>query len=161
MSLSLQVLELDKAGDFPSPRYYHSTDNHSYVANATYPLSAGGVKLALLFQYLRAYDKTSRLRKWIIGCLVVVAAWTLAFGFLAWVPCIPVPAYWDLTVPTRARYAFGSLYVEPFVTTYTSLTTTNMILDLAILGLAAPLLLYGQPKSKRWALVSLFCVGSM
>lgn len=104
---------------------------------------------------------TSRLRKWIIASIFVVAAWTISFGFLAWVPCIPVPAYWDLSVPATVRYGFGSLYVEPFVTTYTFLTTTNMVLDLLILGLAAPLLLYGKPKSKRWALVSLFCIGSM
>lgn len=134
----------------------------SYIANATYPLSAGWVKLALLFQYLRAYDPMSRIRKLIVAALVVAGAWCLAFGYLATVPCLPVAAYWDVTIPAT-RYAFGSLFVEPFVSVYTSMTTSNMILDLIILGLAAPLLLYGkgQENRKRWALVSLFFVGSM
>lgn len=100
------------------------------------------------------------MRKWIIAVIVLAAAWCLAFGFLAWVPCIPVVAYWDLTVPA-IRYAFGTKYVEVFVTTYTSLTSTNMVLDLIILAFATPLLLYGQPKSKRWALFALFGVGCM
>lgn len=143
-------------------RFSELTTQVFYVANATYPFSAGWVKLALLFQYLRAYDENSRLRKWIKASIVVAAAWCLGFGFLAWFPCLPVEAYWNLSVPAIARYGFGSMMVEPFVATYTSLTTTNMILDLIILALAAPLLLYGkQSSSKRWALISLFCVGSM
>lgn len=145
-------------------KYSNSHETNSYVASATYPLSAGWVKLALLLQYLRAYEKTSRLRKWIIAAIVVVVAWILGFGYLACFPCLPVEAYWDITVPAL-RYGFGSIYVEPFVMTYISLTLTNMVLDLIILGLAAPLLLGRQQekeqKSKRWALVSLFCVGSL
>lgn len=143
---------------------YNLKPKNSYIANATYPCSAGWVKLALLLQYLRAYGKTSRLRKWIIAAIVVVAGWCLSYGYLGWIPCLPVQAYWDLTVPA-VRYGFSSIYVEPFVMTYVGLTTTNMILDLVILGLAAPLLLGRQQEkvqeSKRWALVSLFCVGSV
>lgn len=61
------------------------------------------------------------------------------------------------------RYGFASLYVGPFVSIYTSLVASNMVLDLMILALAAPLLLYNQDfdKRSRWTLITLFAFGSM
>lgn len=61
------------------------------------------------------------------------------------------------------RYGFASLYVVPFVSIYTSLTASNMVLDIIILALAAPLLLYSQDSNEksRWALMLLFAFGSM
>lgn len=136
--------------------------SHSYIANASYPLSAGFIKLALLFQYLRVYNKESVFRKATVATIVIVALWSTIFGVLGWVPCVPVNAFWDLTRPAT-RYGFGSLYVVPFVSIYMSLTASNMALDMVILGLAAPLLLYHKESTERsrWALVSLFGFGSM
>ncbi|KAG6355728.1 hypothetical protein INS49_003692 [Diaporthe citri] len=133
-----------------------------YIANATYPSSAGFIKLALLFQFLRIYEKGSRLWYTTVGTIVIVFAWCIGYGILGWVPTIPIQAYWDLTLPAT-RYAFGSLEVETFVYTYTSLTATNMILDIIILAIPAPLLLYNKTSStkSRWALICLFSIGSM
>lgn len=88
--------------------------------------------------------------------------WCIAYGILGWVPTIPVQAYWNLTLPAT-RYAFGSLEVEAFVATYTSLTATNMILDMIILAIPAPLLLYNKTSNakSRWALICLFSIGSL
>ena len=41
-----------------------------YIANATYPLSATLIKLALLFQYLRVFKTESRYR---VFCICVIA----------------------------------------------------------------------------------------
>ncbi|KAK2614736.1 hypothetical protein N8I77_001541 [Diaporthe amygdali] len=133
-----------------------------YIANATYPSSAGFIKLALLFQYLRLYERGTRLWYITVGTIIIVSGWCIAYGFLAWVPTVPVEAYWNLAIPAT-RYAFGSLSVDTFVATYTSLTATNMILDMIILAIPAPLLLYNKTSSRksRWALVGLFSVGSM
>ena len=75
---------------------------------------------------------------------------------MGWVPTIPVRAYWNLSIPAT-RYAFGSLEVDEFVATYTSLTATNMILDMIILAIPAPLLLYNKTSNmkSRWALICL------
>lgn len=99
-----------------------------YVANASYPSSAGLIKLALLFQYLRVYEKGTPLRIAVVITTVIVALWCLAYSILSWIPTVPVSAYWNLTMPA-VRYAYGSLYVEPFVLTYTSMTASNMVLD--------------------------------
>lgn len=98
------------------------------MANASYPSSAGLIKLALLFQYLRVYERGTVLRWIVIFTTVIVGLWCLAYSILGWIPCVPVYAYWNLTLPA-VRYAYGSLYVGPFVATYTSMTASNMVLD--------------------------------
>lgn len=134
----------------------------SYVANASFPTSTGLIKLALLFQYLRVYDKKSQFRKAAIASVVLVTAWCLVYSVLTWVPTVPVSAYWNLSVPA-SRYAFGSIYADPFVAAYTSLIASNMILDIIVLGLAVPLLLYKKTGNERsrGALICLFTFGSM
>lgn len=121
-------------------------------------------ELALLFQYLRVYEKGCAFRKATIMTIIVVCLWSAMFAVLAWVPCVPIRAYWDYDIPA-VRYAFGTFDVDQFIATYTSLTASNMVLDMVILGLAAPLLLYGAEGQtdarSRWALVSLFGIGSL
>lgn len=98
-----------------------------------------------------------------IVTIVVVTLWCLAYSILAWMPTIPVQAYWNLEMPAT-RYAFGALYVEPFVEVYMNLTGTNMVLDMIILGLAVPLLVNNnktESKKSRWAVCTLFIFGSM
>lgn len=137
----------------------------SYVANATYPGSAGLIKLAILMQYLRVYDRESPFRRVIVATIWIVVVWSLVFAVMAWVPTVPVYAYWDLDVPAT-RYGFGSIYVEPFVAVYTGLTSSNMVLDLVILFLAVPLFVSSgngakEERYSRRALVSLFTIGSL
>lgn len=64
----------------------------------------------------------------VICTIVVVALWGVTYGILAWIPTVPVKAYWNLTMPAT-RFAYGSLYVEPFVAVYSSHAATNMVLD--------------------------------
>lgn len=98
------------------------------MANASYPTSTALIKMALLFQYLRVYEKGSKTRIATIATIVVVALWGVAYSILSWVPTVPVNAYWDLTMPAT-RYAYGSIYVEPFVAVYSSHAASNMVLD--------------------------------
>lgn len=88
--------------------------------------------------------------------------WSTGYAVLGWVPTLPVSAFWDFSVPA-VRYGFGALDVAPFVAVYTSLTASNMGLDMVILGLAAPLLLYKKDSNarSRWALIFLFAMGSL
>lgn len=132
------------------------------VANATYPASAGFIKLALLLQYSRVHDTPPIFRKINLGVIAFVSIWSGAFSVLAWVPAWPIHAYWDFDAE-GVRFGFGSLYVYPFVTIYTHLTSTNMALDIIVLGLAVPpLLLNKSPdKSLRWSLFALFCLGTL
>ncbi|CCF46929.1 hypothetical protein CH063_15514, partial [Colletotrichum higginsianum] len=52
--------------------------------------------------------------------IVFTAAWGVAYSFLAWVPCIPVSAFWDFFSVTEARWAFGSRDPEVFARSFES-----------------------------------------
>lgn len=132
-----------------------------WLANATYPCSTAFIKLALLIQFLRIYERGTRL--WLATVLLVVftALWGVAYGFLAWVPTVPVDAYWNLTKPA-ARYAYGSLEVEAFVATYETHAAINMLLDAVVLGVAVPMFFRpGVRKNSFWGLLSLFILGGV
>lgn len=93
---------------------------------------------------------------------MIVCLWSAVYASLGWVPTVPINAYWDLSITGAARHGFGSFDVDTFVGTYLSLTASNMVLDMIVLGLAAPLLLgKGSNSRSRWALVTLFGVGSL
>lgn len=132
-----------------------------WIANATYPCSTCFIKLALLFQFLRVYDRGTRTWTTTLAMIVVTGLWGLAYGILAWFPTRPLDAYWDLTKPA-ARYAYGSLDVETFVATYESHAATNMMLDTFVLAVAVPIFFRpGMRKNSYWGLISLFVLGGM
>lgn len=97
----------------------------------------------------------------VILIIVFTALWGTSFSILAWFPTIPVNAYWDLTRPA-ARYAYGTLDVEVFVTTYETHAAMNMLLDVAVLVVAVPLFFKpGLRRNSYWGLLSLFLLGGV
>lgn len=135
-----------------------------YAANGIYPMSTAFIKLALLFQYLRCFDKESRLRLVTIIVIVIVSLWGFAFTFIAFFPCIPVHAFWDLTIPTNGavRWGYCSHDTTIFVETYVGHAASNMFLDLLIFALPMSLCLRpGVEKRTLKALVGLFLLGAM
>lgn len=131
------------------------------MANATYPCSTALIKLALLFQYLRIFERGSKMWITSLALIIFTALWGLAFGVLAWFPTSPVDAYWDLTKPAT-RYAYGTLDVETFVATYESHAAINMLLDAMVLAVAVPLFFKpGMKRNSYWGLMTLFIVGGM
>lgn len=135
-----------------------------YVANGAYPVSTTFIKLALLFQYLRFFEKGSKSRIITIITIVVVCMWGFAFAFLAWVPCVPVRAYWNWLIPDSeaTRYGYGSHNQNVFVATYIVNAATNMILDLVTFAIPMSLWLDRSIQGKsRMALLGLFVLGAM
>lgn len=51
------------------------------------------VKVSLLLQYLRTFVEPI-LRRLCITLIVITCAYGIAFGFMAWFPCIPVEGFW-------------------------------------------------------------------
>ncbi len=120
------------------------------------------MKLALLFQFLRATEGNDRgagaggdtaatttnptgshrdrrfLRRACQVLIGIVALWGAAFSFLAWVPCFPVHQYWDMTPGGGTCYGFGqSTERGPFV----AHTAINMALDVCVLAVPVALFL--------------------
>ncbi|ROV90357.1 hypothetical protein VMCG_09730 [Cytospora schulzeri] len=135
-----------------------------YVANGAYPMSTTFIKLALLFQYLRIFNKGSKLRIVTVITIVVVCMWGFAFCFLAWVPCIPVRAYWNWLIPDSeaTRYGYGTHNPTVFVATYIANAATNMILDLVTFAIPMPLWMDRSIQGRtRMALFGLFVLGAI
>ncbi|KXH60897.1 hypothetical protein CSAL01_06384 [Colletotrichum salicis] len=118
-----------------------------YICNGTLPISTSLIKIAILLQYLRTFERGSKSRIFTIVMICVVAMWGAAFIFLAWVPCIPVAAYWDWSMPYRGRWGFGTQVAEELIRTYEAHATSNMILDFIIF--AIPLPLYFNTKANK------------
>ncbi|KAH8896470.1 hypothetical protein GQ53DRAFT_838575 [Thozetella sp. PMI_491] len=132
-----------------------------YVMNASYTTSTACIKISLLLQYTRVFDRDSRLWK-VSACLVVfILLWGFTYSFLAWVPCLPVRDVWAIPRPETAHcYAFGSNDATPFAGTFESHAAVNMILDLLVLAIPIPLYFSkGISTRMRWSLVALFLMG--
>ncbi|KAK3368024.1 hypothetical protein B0H63DRAFT_442776 [Podospora didyma] len=121
-----------------------------YIANASYTMSTGLIKMSLLLQYLRMYTRGTFLYNVCRSLLVFVGLWGAAYSALAWVPCSPVHLFWDrayapFEMLTMNCYAYGSMKVSVFTATYESHAAVNMLLDLLVMALPIPL--YFQPNT--------------
>ncbi|GKT65714.1 hypothetical protein ColTof4_03519 [Colletotrichum tofieldiae] len=133
-----------------------------YVCNGTLPISTTFIKVAILLQYLRTFERGTKSRTFTIIILVITAMWGTAYIFLAWVPCVPIAAYWDWSIPTKGRWGFGSQISEELIRTYESHATSNMILDFIIFAIPLPLYFNnGANKKSRKSVLALFLLGSV
>jgi len=131
-----------------------------YVCNGAYPMATALIKLALLFQYLRMFERGTKSRYITIIFIYITAAWGIAYSFLAWVPCIPVSAFWDIAATTETRWAFGSRDPETFARSFESHVSINVALDLIVFAIPIPLFLKAGLRAKsRASLFGLFIMG--
>ncbi|KZL63923.1 integral membrane protein [Colletotrichum incanum] len=133
-----------------------------YICNGTLPISTTFIKVAILLQYLRTFERGTKSRTFTIIILVITAMWGTTYIFLAWVPCIPIAAYWDWSIPHNGRWGFGSQIAEELIRTYESHATSNMILDFIIFAIPLPLYFNnGANKKSRKSVLALFLLGSV
>lgn len=67
-----------------------------YCLGAGYVGSAGYVKISLLFQYKRVFQKGTLPYRLVQGMLVFMGLWTFGFVFTNWFACFPTPAnFWN------------------------------------------------------------------
>lgn len=136
-------------------------DQTFYVANAGYPMATTFIKLALLFQYLRLFDRPM-LRFITITMIAITSLWGFAYSFIAWLPTFPVRAYWDWSITDAVRYGFGSHDPGVFARTYISHVTSNLVLNLIVLAIPIPV--YFDPevgRRGRFGLLGLFVIGTV
>ncbi|OLN85268.1 hypothetical protein CCHL11_04371 [Colletotrichum chlorophyti] len=131
-----------------------------YLCNGAYSMATALIKLALLFQYLRMFEKGSKSRLVTTVFIVITALWGLVYSFLTWVPCIPVYAFWNLSIITETRWAFGSRDPGVFARSFESQVGMNVALDLICFAIPIPLFLKAGLRTKsRMGLISLFIMG--
>ncbi|KAJ0274769.1 hypothetical protein COL26b_010920 [Colletotrichum chrysophilum] len=131
-----------------------------YVCGGAYAMATALIKLALLFQYLRMFEAGSKSRFVTLVVIYITAAWGLAYSFLAFIPCFPVSAFWNLTTVTKDRWAFGSHDPVIFARTFESHVGMNVALDLIVFLIPLRLFLeQGLRAKSRLGLLGLFTMG--
>ncbi|KAI6785284.1 uncharacterized protein J7T54_006926 [Emericellopsis cladophorae] len=110
-----------------------------YVADGSFVSTVALIKLCLLLQYLRIFDRGLQ-RRVCLAMFILVGLWALVTSFMAWVPCFPVHAFWDWSVEDKKCYAYGSKYLSGHYATFLTHSIVNMSLDLIIFAILLPLL---------------------
>jgi hypothetical protein len=127
-----------------------------YFGNFPYPLSVTFIKIALLLQYLRIFKAGSRLSvvcKWLI---IFVAVWGVTFAIFAWVPCIPLAAYWDFSIADAKCWGLGARQFSEFMPWFASQAITTSVLDFIVFILPAHL--FFKPNTQRKTRIALLCL---
>lgn len=131
-----------------------------WVANAVFTMSNALVKLSLLAQYLRVFERPA-MRSACKALLGVIAVWSAIYSFIAWFPCFPPSGFWEFGSGYLC-YGYASPNPLHVYQTTVSATASNMAFD--ILTWALPIHLLAdknvERKTKR-ALLSLLLLGTM
>ncbi|KAI1499768.1 hypothetical protein F5X99DRAFT_266004 [Biscogniauxia marginata] len=109
-----------------------------YVSLVSYTISTTLMKLTLLTQYLRIFDRGTRERKFVWVMMVISGLWGVAFAFCAAAPCFPVTGFWNWTSPAVC-YGFGSKAATEIAGTFIGHGVSNATLDLIVLAIPVPL----------------------
>ncbi len=129
-------------------------------------MSTALIKISLLLQYMRLYQRGTLLYKTCLGLIVFISLWGIAYSIIAWVPCIPVSDYWEIIygqdISKIRCYGYGSQSVVVFKATYESHAAVNMLLDLVVMALPIPL--YFEPGARgrtKAGLVGIIAMGTV
>ncbi|KAI2473413.1 hypothetical protein F4781DRAFT_380258 [Annulohypoxylon bovei var. microspora] len=109
-----------------------------YVCLATYTISTTLMKLCLLSQYLRIFERGTRARVVCWAGLGVCALWGAAFSFCALFPCFPVSGFWQWQTSARC-YGFGSKVSAEVAGTFAAHTGSNVVMNALVLAVVVPL----------------------
>jgi hypothetical protein len=133
-----------------------------YVLNINLNLAATFIKLSLLFQFLRIFERgTWPYRASVIG-IVAVTLWGSTFFVLSIFPCATISDAWNIFARDARCWAYGSQDPVMFTATLVSHNTINTFFDIYIT--AIPLQMYFQPDvtlRTRLGLMVLLLMGAV
>lgn len=144
-----------------TPNELYNYLRHFYISNASYTLSTTFIKTSLFLQYIRAF-KVPMLRTVCQVMLVFTVVWGAAFAFMAFVPCFPVSAYWDVTKTNATCYGYGSNQIKYFAGTYIIHGAFDVFLDFVVFLIPLPVFIKQTlSKKERIGFISLFSLGTV
>ena len=132
-----------------------------YIIGASYTSSTALIKISLLLQYLRIYERGTWIYRITQLLLVLVCLWGFAYSFLSWGCCLPSPsAFWNLTY--KGCYGFASPIAANAIATIESHASVNMALDVVVLTMPVPMLFKKDtPFKTKMGLLVLLAMGCL
>ncbi|KAG0645526.1 hypothetical protein D0Z07_8669 [Hyphodiscus hymeniophilus] len=131
-----------------------------YLLGAAYVSSTAYIKISLLFQYLRIFERGTRIYRITQLTLVVIGLWGFAFIFTNWFACFPSPAaFWNGT--NKGCYASFSPNLHVAISTIEAHGGSNAAWDIIVLAIAFRLLFEKDGPVNRKGLLALLALGTV
>ncbi|OJD36364.1 uncharacterized protein BKCO1_12000177 [Diplodia corticola] len=121
------------------------------------------IKVSLLLQYLRLFEKRSRTYFIIIGLIVLISLWGFTYSSLLAFACSPVNKFWEYTRPGKC-FGFGAGANDPktFFTAFATHSATNMAFDIIVFAFPIFSLSAMDLEGKRkYAIAGLAALGAV
>ena len=132
----------------------------NYLFGASYNCSTALIKISLLCQYLRVFERGTITYRLTQLLLVIISLWGFSFGFIAWFSCLPNPsAVWKMT--GKGCYGGASSNMAEVVRVITAHAGLNFAFDALVLSLAFRLLFVKDAPATRLGMMVLLFVGLM
>ena len=129
-----------------------------YLLGASYVGSTAYIKISLLFQYLRIFERGTNIYRITQLTLVVIGLWGFFFIFMNWFSCFPSPAaFWNGT--NKGCYASFSPDLKIAVRTIEAQGGSNAAWDIIVLAIAFRLLFEKDGPVNRKGLLVLLSMG--
>lgn len=129
-----------------------------YLLGASYVGSTAYIKISLLFQYLRIFERGTTIYRITQLTLVVIGLWGFVFIFMNWFSCFPSPAaFWNGT--NKGCYASFSPDLKIAVRTIEAQGGSNAAWDIIVLAIAFRLLFEKDGPVNRKGLLVLLSMG--
>ncbi|KAK4209284.1 hypothetical protein QBC37DRAFT_378203 [Rhypophila decipiens] len=132
-----------------------------YALNINLNLSTALIKLSILCQFLRMFDRGTWPHKLSIAGIILVSIWGLTFLILSLFPCTVISDAWNILSQNPKCWGYASQEPHMFTATLVSHNIMNTVFDLYIT--AIPFQLYFQPDvtlKTRLGLMVLLLMGA-
>ena len=129
-----------------------------WLIGASYVSSTALIKVSLLCQYLRIFERSTFTYLFIQFMAVIIGLWGFAFTFMGWFACFPSPAaFWNGT--GKGCYASFSPNLDIVVKTIEGHSAVNVIFDFIVLAIAFRLIFVKDAPVNGKGLIALVCMG--
>ncbi|GME26181.1 Integral membrane protein [Neofusicoccum parvum] len=134
-----------------------------WAATISYFFSTTLIKVSLLVQYLRLFERRSTIHLVIIALIAIVSAWGLIFVFLLAFSCSPVKKFWSWSTEGKCfGFGIGSEDPDTFFTAFATHSAFNMAFDIIVLTFPIFSLSSIDLEGKRkYAIAGLATLGSV
>jgi hypothetical protein len=131
-----------------------------YIWAIGYALSTGMIKVSLLLQYIRVFERGTWDHRFTVFMLVIVALWCFALTFISTFVCFPSPsAFWKMQ--PRGCYGFAATNINELTGTIKGHSASNFFLDCVILGLAVRLQFATGAQTNKKSMIAILFMGTL
>ncbi|KAI0165385.1 hypothetical protein GGR52DRAFT_581989 [Hypoxylon sp. FL1284] len=122
-----------------------------YIMSITYNITLMLIKFTLFFQYYRLIQEVPHYRAFYLAVMALVTCWTVAQEFVLIFSCMPIPFFWDRSIPGECLDSDLIGWMN---------AVGNLVTDLIVLVLPIPVVWrLNLKRGRKWAVIGIFGLG--